>query len=153
MPKLQKIAADQRITNVHFIGHLGSKISLLVAFYSRADVFVAPSVWDEPLGLVILEAMACETPVVVTRKGGIPLAVKQGRNGLFIRAKRVKDIVEKVNYLLEHDEKRMKMGKTARKIAVERFNWEKIARQFYNLYERYVPINLKNSKIAQATKT
>jgi len=152
LPKLEKIVRDQKITNVQFLGHVGSKISKLIAFYSRADVFVAPSVWDEPLGLVILESMACETPVVVTRKGGIPIAVKEGRNGLFIKAKRVKDIVEKVNYLLENDEKRIKMGKTARKIAVERFNWKKIARQFYNVYRKYMNSSEPGFKTVSAKK-
>src|SRR3990167_8745320 len=79
---LEEIAAKEQIKNVRFMGHLGNDTKFLVKFYSRADVFVAPSVWDEPLGLAILEAMACETPVVVTRKGGIPLAVKDGKNGL-----------------------------------------------------------------------
>lgn len=138
MPRLKKIIKDQNIKNVHLLGHMGSKISKLVAFYSRADVFVAPSIWDEPLGLVILESMACETPVVVTKKGGIPLAVKENRNGLFIKAKRVKDIVEKVNYLLANDEVRVRMAKTARKMAVERFSWKQIAKDFHDVYKNVV---------------
>lgn len=137
MKKLKQIVKDNAITNVHFIGHLGNKTNVLIKFYSRADVFVAPSVWDEPLGLVILEAMACETPVVVTRKGGIPLAVKEGKNGLFIRPRNSKDIAAKVNYLLENDEKRMRMGKIAREIAVRRFSWEIIAKQFVNIYLKH----------------
>lgn len=138
MEKLKQLVKDQMITNVHLLGHMGSKVSKLVAFYSRADVFVAPSVWDEPLGLVILEAMACETPVVVTKKGGIPLAVKEWRNGVFIRARRVMDIVEKVNYLLDNDEKRKRMGKTAREIVEQRFSWKMIAQNFYTQYTRSV---------------
>lgn len=138
MNNLLQLIKEQGITNVHMLGHMGSKISKLVAFYSRADVFVAPSVWDEPLGLVILEAMACETPVVVTKKGGIPLAVKEWRNGVFIRARRVMDIVEKVNYLLDNDEKRKRMGKTAREIVEQRFAWKLIAQQFYTQYKRFV---------------
>lgn len=136
MNSLKQIVKDNDIKNVRFIGHLGGNTDLLVKFYSRADVFVAPSIWDEPLGLVILEAMACETPVVVTRKGGIPLAVKEWRNGLFIKSKRIGDIVEKVNYLLDNDDKRIKMGKTAREITVERFSWEKIGLKFLHIYQK-----------------
>jgi glycosyltransferase involved in cell wall biosynthesis len=146
---LEEIVAKEQIKNVRFLGHLGNDTNFLVKFYSRADVFVAPSVWDEPLGLVILEAMACETPVVVTRKGGIPLALKDGKNGLFIRPRNANDIAEKVNYLLDNDEKRFKMGQKAREIAVEKFSWKIIAQRFIDKYERFatypkVDSNIKN---------
>lgn len=136
MQNLKQIVKDEQITNVTFTGHLGKNIRKLIEFYSRADVFVAPSVWDEPLGLVILEAMACKTPVVVTRKGGIPLAVKEEKNGLFIKARNVNDIAEKVNYLLDDDEKRKRMGDTALEIAKNKFSWDIIAKQFIAIYKK-----------------
>lgn len=134
---LIKLTKDLDIKNIHFIGHLNKDTPTLIKFYSRADVFVAPSVWDEPLGLVILEAMACETPVVVTRKGGIPLAVKDGKNGLFVKPRNANDIVQKVNFLLKNEEKRLKMAKKAREIAVSKFSWEIIAQRFENIYQKF----------------
>lgn len=134
---LEKIVKEEQITNVRFLGHFGDDTNFLVKLYSRANVFVAPSVWDEPLGLVILEAMACETPVVVTRKGGIPLAVKDGKNGLFIRSRNANDIAEKVNYLLSNEDIRLKMAREARKIAVEKFDWKIIAQRFIDKYEKF----------------
>ena len=135
--KLEYIKEKYAIKNVQFLGHQGNNTKHLIDLYSRADVFVAPSIWDEPLGLVVLEAMACETPVIVTRKGGIPLAVKEGKNGLFIRSKKVNDLAEKVNYLLANDKKRIAMGQRARDIAVKRFSWEIIAGKFNRMYERF----------------
>lgn len=142
---LEKRVKDYGLTNVHFIGHLGTS-NELNKFYKRAAVFVAPSVWDEPLGLVILEAMACRTPVVVTRKGGIPLAVKDGVNGYFVRPRNASEIAEKANMLLNNDELRMKMAENARRIAVEKFSWEAIAHRFILMYERfaYFPKNNKH---------
>lgn len=134
--ELEKKAKDLGVKNIQFIGHLGTSRDLN-KFYNRADVFVAPSVWDEPLGLVILEAMACKTPVVVTRKGGIPLAVKEGVNGLFIRPRNSADIVEKVNKLLSDDAMRHRMGEMARKIVEQRFSWFDIATQFITMYEKF----------------
>ncbi len=125
------------VTNIHWVGHQGAGIKKLVPYYSRADIFIAPSTWDEPLGLVILEAMSCNRPVIVTRKGGIPLAVKEGVNGLFIRARNSSDIVEKVNYLLDHPEIRSKMGENARKIAETKFSWETIGHKFELLYKKF----------------
>ncbi|OGK13770.1 hypothetical protein A3A93_05515 [Candidatus Roizmanbacteria bacterium RIFCSPLOWO2_01_FULL_38_12] len=134
---LMNIAKTNKINNVRFWGHVGKNTRKLVQLYSRADVFVAPSIWDEPLGLVILEAMACETPVVVTRKGGIPLAVKEGKNGLFIRPRNVNNLAATVNKLLDDDALRAKMGKKAREIAVKKFSWEIIADKFIHMYERF----------------
>lgn len=135
--RLQEKAKQLGLTNIHWVGHLGAGVKKLVPYYSRADVFVAPSVWDEPLGLVILEAMACQTPVVVTRKGGIPLAVKEGYNGLFVRARNSKEIVEKVNKLLDNTSMRYKMGQNARKSVEEKFSWELISQKFEQSYVKY----------------
>lgn len=134
---LEQITKDENIKNVKFIGHLGSDTEFLVKFYSRADVFVAPSIWDEPLGLVILEAMSCNTPVVVTRKGGIPLAVKDGQNGFFIKPRNSNDIADKVNKLLENDDLRKKMSIKAREIAEKKFSWKLISQKFENIYQKF----------------
>lgn len=135
---LEELVKTEKITNVRFLGHFGNDTNTLIKMYSRADVFVAPSVWDEPLGLVILEAMACETPVVVTRKGGIPLAVKDGKNGYFVKPRNAKDIAEKVNMLLENEEMRRKMGKNARRIAEKKFSWKVISARFSRIYAKEI---------------
>ena len=114
--------------------------------YYRADVCVVPSIWDEPLGLVVLEAMATKTPVVVTRKGGIPLMVKDGANGLFVRPRNAKEIAEKVNILLANDGLRKKMGEKARQTVIEKFTWDKISHRFELIYHEFrkrekVPVN------------
>lgn len=148
LPTLKDLARDLKVKNVHFLGHFGKdEHQWLHKFYQRADVFVAPSVWDEPLGMVILEAMAYATPVVVTRKGGIPLAVKDGVNGLFIKPRNSRDIADKVNALLSDDAKRKAMGENARKIVKEKFTWDKIAAKFLRIYTQFAITNHgKNGK-------
>ena len=116
---------------------MGAGAKCVGRYYAGADVFAAPSVWEEPLGLVILEAMACNTPVVVTRKGGIPLAVKEGYNGLFVRPRNSLEIVEKVNKLLDNASLRLKMGQNARKSVEEKFSWEMIAHKFELSYAKF----------------
>lgn len=132
---LESLARDLQLTNVRFFGYIGNYE--LIQLYYRADVCVVPSVWDEPLGLVVLEAMAAKTAVVVTRKGGIPLAVKDGVNGVFVRPRNAKEIAIKVNTLLENDTFRHKMGERARQTILERFTWEKIAFRFERMYEEF----------------
>lgn len=146
-PALEQRVKEMQLTNVKFTGHLGTSTDLN-KLYKRADVFVAPSVWDEPLGLVILEAMACNTPVVVTRKGGIPLAVKDGVNGYFVRPRNSTELADKVNLLLSNDAKRIKMGENARRIVEQRFSWDRIADLFIEMYLKfaYFPKPKNNGK-------
>ena len=132
---LEKLVEDMRLTNVKFFGYINGKD--LIHLYYRADVCVVPSVWDEPLGLVVLEAMAANTPVVVTRKGGIPLMVKEKYNGLFVRPRNPKEIAEKVNFLLNNDELRIKMGNRARKTVEDKFTWERIAGKYERMYQEF----------------
>jgi len=138
---LLNLIAKKQLKNVHLIGYLSGQD--LINFYYRADVFVAPSVWDEPLGLTILEAMAAKTPVVATRKGGIPLLVKQAVNGFFVRPRNSKQIAGACNKLLENDELRKKMGEAARKTIEDKFAWKKIALKFHRLYKKIGKNNRK----------
>jgi len=80
--------------------------------------------------------MAAKTPVVATRKGGIPLLVKQGFNGFFVRPRNSAQIARAVNKLLENDELRKKMGENARKTIEEKFTWKKIVLKFHRLYKK-----------------
>jgi len=136
--ELEKLIKKNKLTNVHMLGYFSQKLNQINDFYLRADVYVAPSVWSEPLGLVILEAMAQKTPVVVTRKGGVGTVVKDGYNGLFVRPRNSKQIAEKVNMLLEDENLRIKLGENAYKTVLEKFNWKKISGKFYSLYVRSI---------------
>jgi len=143
---LEDLVYKFNLHNVHFLGYMGDdKKEELEEFYYRANVFVAPSVWDEPLGLVILEAMVTKTPVIATRKGGIPLAVKDGVNGFLIRPKNSRQIAEACNKLLENKELRKKMGDAARETVKKRFTWKKIARAYIKIYKKAY-INGNNKK-------
>ena len=131
---LESLIAKYKLLNVHMLGYFSHKLGEINDFYLRSDVYVAPSVWNEPLGLVILEAMVHKTPVIVTRKGGVSTIVRDGVNGFLVRPKSAGIIAEKVNLLLSDDKLRYRMGENAYKTVVERFNWDRIATKFHNLY-------------------
>ncbi len=133
---LENLIDKYKLTNVHMLGYFSHNVDQINDFYLRAHVYIAPSVWNEPLGLVILEAMAQKTPVVVTRKGGVSTVVKDGYNGFLVKARSPKEIVEKVNLLLGNDKLRLKMGENAYRTVLKRFNWDRIATRFHNLYKR-----------------
>jgi glycogen(starch) synthase len=132
---LEELTRELKLTNVRFFGHIDSND--LTKLYYRADVCVVPSIWDEPLGLVVLEAMAAKTPVVVTRKGGIPVAVTEGENGFFVRPRNSKEIAEKVNILLGDDALRATMGERARQTIIDHFTWKLIAESYERMYQKF----------------
>ena len=119
----------------------------VIQILSHASVFVCPSVY-EPLGIVNLEAMACEAPVVATRTGGIPEVVEDGVTGLLVPFEPKDDgsrepvdpagfahgIAERVDELLGNPERAAALGRAGRVRAVEQFSWPAIAAQTVGLY-------------------
>ncbi len=150
---LENLIVKYKLNNVHMLGYFSQRLGEINDFYLRADIYVAPSVWNEPLGLVILEAMVYHTPVVVSRKGGVTTIVKDGYNGFLVRPKSAKIIAQKVNLLLQDDKLREKMGERAYKSVVERFNWDKIATKFYNLYHKSLANNIKKQPTPKKLKS
>lgn len=112
----------------------------LIDLHSGATVFVCPSIY-EPFGLVILEAMACETAVVASRVGGIPEIVVEGETGFLVDygPERTDDftteLAEKIRVLLEDPARADAMGKAGRQRVLDHFGWPAIAEKTVALYE------------------
>jgi starch synthase len=123
----------------------------VIQILSHATVFVCPSIY-EPLGIVNLEAMACETTVVATATGGIVEVVDDGITGLLVPFEPRDDgtreptdpaafsaaIAERVNALLRDPAKAAEMGRAGRARVVDRFAWPAIAEQTAALYHQLV---------------
>jgi alpha-maltose-1-phosphate synthase len=107
---------------------------------TRALAFLCPSVY-EPLGIVNLEAMACETAVVASRVGGIPEVVVDGETGLIVDYDPSapdafeRHLAEAVNRLAADPTLAERFGRAGRKRAVKEFAWDAIAAQTVALYE------------------
>jgi len=120
----------------------------VIAFYSHADVFVCPSVY-EPFGIINLEAMACETPVVASAVGGIPEIVVPGETGLLVEFDAVgegdadpvdpaqfsRDLADAINELLADPERRAQMAQASRERVEKVFSWTAIAEQTLDFYQ------------------
>ena len=122
----------------------------VIQLLSHATVFACPSIY-EPLGIVNLEAMACEAAVVATATGGIVEVVQDGVTGLLVPfeqepgAIEPRDpaafshaIAERVNALLADPDRAAAMGRAGRERAVEAFDWASIAAQTSALYRSLV---------------
>ena len=119
--------------------------------YSHARVFACPSLY-EPFGIINLEALSCETPVVGSAVGGIPEIIQDGNTGFLIPLESVsrtdfnpknpegfqQHFAAKVNQLLDDENLANQMGKAGRKRVLEKFSWESIAKTTFNYYEEVI---------------
>jgi glycogen synthase len=106
----------------------------VVALVSGASVFAAPSLY-EPFGIMNLEAMACERPVVSTRVGGIPDVVVEGETGLLVQPGDAGKLAEAINSILSRPEWGERMGKEGRKRVLSQFTWPKVADETLSFYK------------------
>ena len=119
----------------------------VITLYTHAAVFVCPSVY-EPFGIINLEAMACETPVVASAVGGIPEIVVDGETGLLVPLDaddsgtfEPRDpggfsaaLARGVNDLMRDPGRRSRMGAAARARVLEKFSWSAIAAETLEFY-------------------
>lgn len=135
---IEKEIKKRKLSNMILAGYINpSDLRFFHAFYERADVYVSPSVWEEPFGLTILEAMAAHAPVVATKKGGVTSIIKDKYNGFLIRSRNSKEIARVVNMLLADDALRKKISDQAYQTVLEKFTWDKIADQYENIYGQF----------------
>ncbi|HET7072363.1 MAG TPA: glycogen synthase [Nocardioides sp.] len=120
----------------------------VVALLSAATAFVCPSIY-EPLGIVNLEAMACEAAVVATATGGIPEVVVDGETGVLVPIEQasdgtgtpldpdryVADFAGALTSVVTDPDRARAMGRAGRGRAVEAFSWESIAAQTKQIYD------------------
>ncbi|HLF41051.1 MAG TPA: glycogen synthase [Acidimicrobiia bacterium] len=117
----------------------------LMQVLTHATVFVCPSVY-EPFGLVNVEAMACEAPVVASAIGGIPEVVADGETGLLVPVELTPEgaagdpkrfeagLADAINRLVAEPDLARRMGQAGRRRVVEKFSWSAVARRTVDLY-------------------
>lgn len=111
----------------------------LIRLFTGALAFACPSVY-EPLGIVNLEAMACQVPVVASDVGGIPEVVVDGQTGLLVHYEAADPaafeagLAAAVNRLAADPARATAMGAAGRQRAIEHFSWDAIARQTLEVY-------------------
>lgn len=110
----------------------------LIPLLSGADLFLCPSIY-EPLGIVNLEAMACETAVLASRVGGIPEVVADGTTGRLVdytsdSSRFESDLALAISEMMSEPEKLREYGVAGRARAVREFGWDAVAQATIALY-------------------
>ncbi len=129
---LAQSLVSNRKARIHFPGYIHHD-SDLPTWFQRATVFASPSLFQEPFGLVNVEAMACGTPVVGSNRGGIPEVLDDA--GIVVNPEDVEEFAVALSSLLESADYRASLGRAARLRCREIFDWEIIARYWASLLE------------------
>ena len=114
----------RRHSNVEYIGEINEREKS--DFLGDAKALLFPIDWPEPFGLVMIEAMACGTPVIAFRRGSVPEVIDEGRSGFIVDT--VEEAVAAVNRLGELDRA------LVREVFETRFTVERMAQDYLTIY-------------------
>jgi glycosyltransferase involved in cell wall biosynthesis len=118
--------------DVTWLGEVGGRQKLDLLLRARCLIF--PIQWDEPFGMVLIEAMSCGTPVVALRRGSVAELIDDGVTGLVTTdISRLPELIEQVERI---------SPATCRRVATERFDIDQMARGYEQLYLRLVGADL-----------
>lgn len=121
--------------NVKFISYFPYKD--INSLYNTADIFVLPSipipVWQEQLGMVLLEAMASGKPIISTMSGSIPEVI--GDAGVLVQPNDPRGLYYSIKYLIQSEERREELSNKARERAQRNFDASIFAKKMKNAYK------------------
>jgi len=133
LERLQCLQAELGIE--HLVTFMGAQNQdTLVYYYSAADVTVVPSHY-ESFGMVALEAMACGTPVIASKVGGLTFTVQDGETGFLVPERDAELLAAKIRSLLDDDNLRHRLGGQAARWS-GRFGWPVVADQILGVYDQ-----------------
>jgi glycosyltransferase involved in cell wall biosynthesis len=121
----EDMAERQGIANrVHFAGAQSQQD--LPRYYRAADITVLPSVSTESFGMVLIESMACGTPVVASSLPGVRSVVANGVDGLLVPSGDWAELAKAVTTLLDNRDLRVRMGQAGRRKVERRYSWDRV---------------------------
>jgi len=107
----------------------------ICSHYARAGIFVFPSLWHEPFGIPVIEAMAAGLPVIATRAGALPEVVVDGETGILVDRGDSEALAAAIAKLLADPHLRERMGAAGRERVRQLFTWERSVARLEELYE------------------
>ncbi|HEY7088364.1 MAG TPA: glycosyltransferase family 4 protein [Tepidisphaeraceae bacterium] len=116
--------------------HNGAAQDELPPHYHAASVFVAPSIWDEPFGMPVVEAMASGTAVIGTCSGALPEIIDDGHSGLLVERDNPQSLADAILGLIEDPARRDALAQAGQIRAARMFTWERIGQNLLNEYAR-----------------
>ncbi len=120
---------------VHIIGYVPDE--LMAPYYRQSQMFALPSLF-EPFGMTTTEAMACGTPVVASRFGGIKTVINTGENGILVDPTNTEEFASAIIDLLKDRGRAEIIGEAGARTVKDYLSWEAIARRHLEFYDKYM---------------
>jgi glycosyltransferase involved in cell wall biosynthesis len=137
LKKLKQLTDEFTLTNkITFIENIPQ---IEVYSYMKSSQLIVLPYSNEPFGLTILEAMACEKPIITGMTGGIPEFFKNGRNGLMVNPIKAPLLYEAILTLYANTEK-MEFFKLNNKTDVTNFSWEKVTELYLDMFKKILSV-------------
>lgn len=132
---LKKIANELRVEdNILFIDYISQ--NKLDIFFQAADIVVFPSIWQEPFGKVIIEAMSYEIPVVASAVGAVPEIIINKKNGLLFKNKDPDSLANSIIHILKEPEFARLLKEEGRLTVLRKYTFEKVSKKCLEIYNR-----------------
>ena len=135
---LKNLASDLNLTNVVFTGFLDKEQQ--VSLWSNSSALVVPSIWDEPFGMVVLEAWAKERPIIAYAKGALPELIRHGVTGLLADPFSVEALAKNIQELIDKPDLGPRLGKAGNLRLKNEFNRTLWLSRIESVYQKVVPV-------------
>ncbi|MBI4557029.1 MAG: glycosyltransferase family 4 protein [Candidatus Hydrogenedentes bacterium] len=122
---------DHRLNTEHLKAVGWQDHAHMMRLYEGVDICVVPSLWEEPFGIVAVEAMAVGRPVVASRVGGLQMIVREGETGLLFEPDDDEMLAQHLSTLLDDFDLGRRMGDAGRKRAETEYDWQRIIERHY----------------------
>ncbi len=119
--------------NIRFIPYIENE--RIPGLYALSTIFAFPSIWSEPFGRVIIEAMAVGTAVVATSVGGVPEIIDHERNGVLVPPRDPEALADSITSLLEDRKKRIRIGDQGKRTVESRFTPRVVGPRVLEIYK------------------
>lgn len=132
--KLEKIISQSGLENiVEWVGFIKDKKK----FYNSIDLLTVPSLisWEEAFGLIIIESLYYETPVISFESGAIPEILNYGEYGYIIKDENEKKMAEKISYLFENRNDINRIRIKSHKYVIKNFSGKRFIEQYIKIFE------------------
>ncbi len=136
--KLEQLTRDLGLKDkVHFIGRIEN--TCLPDYYNRFLVSVSLSILNsESFGVVAVEAMACECPVITSDADGFTEVVKDGETGFIVPKRNIEETAKAIQRFIDDPMLRNKMGRKGRKRVIELYDWNKNVENMISIYNAII---------------